>query len=1165
LDWRDGQTSYLSHNGRRNEYQHLADGKVSSVSITDTLTLEYEFNDNGNIVGIRHNGYEQQYEYSAGQLSGANTLTGNYNYRYDVTGNRTVASATGSINDHESILDYNPVAKGNRLEKTIHKNTGEDIVYRYNEAGSPISIGDLRYHYNANQRPIKITRNGDVVAEYSYNSFGERIKKVTYSQNQKKVTYFLYDKRTLVAEIDGDTLEYRQNIYLKNTPVAHLIGKTTYAVHTDNLGTPKLLTNRNGDTVWEAAHTPLGEAVIEKQDIPFNLRFPGQYADAETGTHYNYKRDYDPRTGRYLTSDPVGLEGGDNTYAYASNDVLGAIDFLGLSSQVAGLPAVVIMGESSDAAFTLDNASNAVVIPSTLTPDVAKLGITDINQLVTDFTVSGSGCKSETSQDSFNFAVEDFIDSRQDHRLLVGGGVEDAIAELRYFYPATGEALAAALEFIEVDDDTSLLLIQACASDSDVQIIVKTELGNLVHQSEIDSLIAAMDPPNADGCRPAQIVNVTQLRAEVLARFQVKLGTDQRVVDAEKELILVQKRYDDFVRIHGDNPCSISQALCNEHNLLHLELFDAQERLVTVLAEVYDEQIENGDMPRHDVIAEAAEFRAKIIVTIIGIFIPLTPEDAALEAATAGFSRVARLFGGAADLFKTLLKGGRRGLNATTDIGGDIAARITGKKKAAYVDAYPGLQSLKYADIVRFEGKLGADGLRKLEADFVNTPGLADAFKNNPALADAWKTIDDIGACSFDGNTAVVTEFGLKPINQLQIGLDKVLARDERTGAQKFKNILAKYSNRYSEKVIIRSINENTNEHVSVVSNRIHPIFTLSREALSRVASEGHTYKGTQQNGEWVDAADLVVGDRLLNSDGSWSVVSSLEFVSEEFEAFNLTVQDFNTYFVGEQDKQSFYWVHNTCPRYLRVETLETIFKSQDKFGADNIKFVPNNTNNAERAGSLQITDLSGKKIGELHNGTVVPIYKNNDKLYEVTRALADSPVGSANPTAVRVGPVENGYQTVLYDGKHYIVRDADTSGISAADLNALTAHDTSHTIARHGPDLTDEQLLLRAQTGIAPDGSHLGTPPSMSTRFGSNEQMVIAKDDVLDHIAAGNYNDVNGVRTVIINSSDVYGDGIARGASAGTRPTDVTGVTARLQKDDNGVWQITTIHPGVI
>jgi len=62
----------------------------------------------------------------------------------------------------------------------------------------------------------------------------------------------------------------------------------------------------------------------------FNLRFAGQYFDQETGLHYNYFRTYDPSTGRYITTDPIGLVGGLNTYSYAENNPLYWADPLGL-------------------------------------------------------------------------------------------------------------------------------------------------------------------------------------------------------------------------------------------------------------------------------------------------------------------------------------------------------------------------------------------------------------------------------------------------------------------------------------------------------------------------------------------------------------------------------------------------------------------------------------------------------------------------------------------------------------------------------------------------------------------------------------------------------------------------------------------------------------------
>jgi len=129
-------------------------------------------------------------------------------------------------------------------------------------------------------------------------------------------------------------------------------------------------------------------------------------------------------------------------------------------------------------------------------------------------------------------------------------------------------------------------------------------------------------------------------------------------------------------------------------------------------------------------------------------------------------------------------------------------------------------------------------------------------------------------------------------------------------------------------------------------------------------------------------------------------------------------------------------------------------------------------------------------------------------------------------------------------------------------DLAQLTAHENSHTIARHGADITDAQLLVRAQTGITPDGI-IASVPSMSTRFSSNQKLVQAKNDVQNQFDNGNFTLDGNDRIVKINSADVYGQGIAGGAPDGTLPTDVTGVTARYRENSDGVWQLVTMFPG--
>jgi RHS repeat-associated protein len=107
-------------------------------------------------------------------------------------------------------------------------------------------------------------------------------------------------------------------------------------VHADHLGTPLAMSDKNQRVIWRAEYEPFGAAIAntdpdaDGQNVTMNLRFPGQYFDAESGLHYNYFRDYDPDLGRYIESDPIGLIAGVNTYAYVNGNPLAQVDSLGL-------------------------------------------------------------------------------------------------------------------------------------------------------------------------------------------------------------------------------------------------------------------------------------------------------------------------------------------------------------------------------------------------------------------------------------------------------------------------------------------------------------------------------------------------------------------------------------------------------------------------------------------------------------------------------------------------------------------------------------------------------------------------------------------------------------------------------------------------------------------
>jgi RHS repeat-associated protein len=130
-----------------------------------------------------------------------------------------------------------------------------------------------------------------------------------------------------------------------------------HVIHSDHLNTPRALANAQtqggqaaGTVVWRwklNQQTATGSNAFGAQpaeedpdgngiSLRFDLRFPGQQYDAATGLHYNYFRDYEPGTGRYVESDPIGLGGGLNTFAYGASSPLRFDDPSGLFYDQAG-------------------------------------------------------------------------------------------------------------------------------------------------------------------------------------------------------------------------------------------------------------------------------------------------------------------------------------------------------------------------------------------------------------------------------------------------------------------------------------------------------------------------------------------------------------------------------------------------------------------------------------------------------------------------------------------------------------------------------------------------------------------------------------------------------------------------------------------------------------
>ena len=233
-------------------------------------------------------------------------------------------------------LSYEYDANGNRLltrtpegELAVFLHSGSNRVFAV-QTTEPVR--PRHFEYNAAGRLSEVREEGLVVATYRYNQAGLRTHKTVGSVT----TLYHYDLAgRLISETEPDGTVIREYIYALGVPVAQIDGgapERIRYVHTDHLGTPWLATDDQAGIIWRWQGRAFGDHVPDVYPdgggllTEINLRFPGQYADAETGFYYNWNRYYDPATGRYLSSDPIGLAGGLNTYGYAGQNPTTFID-----------------------------------------------------------------------------------------------------------------------------------------------------------------------------------------------------------------------------------------------------------------------------------------------------------------------------------------------------------------------------------------------------------------------------------------------------------------------------------------------------------------------------------------------------------------------------------------------------------------------------------------------------------------------------------------------------------------------------------------------------------------------------------------------------------------------------------------------------------------------
>ncbi|WP_208617270.1 RHS repeat-associated core domain-containing protein, partial [Pantoea cypripedii] len=289
------------------------------------------------------------------------TLRGQVDYGYDAEGRllkhyearQGHASRWFRYDAADNLVDEEQASvavRDNRLRQW------QQLLMKYDAWGNLIRRRSGQYEqqftYDAENRLITASGSGpqgQFTAQYHYDALGRRTRKVVNSGQAEQETRFLWQGYRLLQEqqANGNRQTYVYDPAETWSPLARIDHQQDTAqgeifwFSTDLNGAPLEVTDAGGAVRWSGQYGSFGE--VSRQTEGFYrlsgltslhhqpLRYAGQYADRETGLHYNLFRYYDPQVGRFTVQDPIGLAGGENLYAYAPNP-FGWIDPLGLNA-----------------------------------------------------------------------------------------------------------------------------------------------------------------------------------------------------------------------------------------------------------------------------------------------------------------------------------------------------------------------------------------------------------------------------------------------------------------------------------------------------------------------------------------------------------------------------------------------------------------------------------------------------------------------------------------------------------------------------------------------------------------------------------------------------------------------------------------------------------------